>query len=42
MGHILCYNEKQGCYIDEFEERFAQLCNAYGENYDFDDGQDLD
>lgn len=29
-------------HIDQFEERFAQLCNEYGERYDFDDGQDID
>lgn len=25
-----------------FEEDFAKLCNTLGENYDFDDGQDID
>lgn len=29
-------------HIDEFEERFAWLCDTYGDDYDFDDGQDID
>ena len=29
-------------HIDDFETYFTQLCDEYGENYDFDDGQDID
>lgn len=36
------YHCTSSVHIDDFETRFAQLCNEYGENYDFDDGQDLD
>lgn len=37
-----CYHCTSSVHIDDFETRFAQLCNKYGENYDFDDGQDLE
>ena len=37
-----CYHCTSSVHIDDFETRFAQLCNEYGENYDFDDGQDLE
>lgn len=37
-----CYHCTSSVHIDDFETYFAQLCNEYGENYDFDDGQDLE
>ena len=31
------YHCTSSIHIDDFEPRFAQLCDEYGENYDFDD-----
>ena len=36
------YHCTSSVHIDDFETYFTQLCNEYGENYDFGDGQDLD
>ncbi len=36
------YHCTSSVHIDDFEPRFVQLCNEYGENYDFDDGEDID